>query len=221
MIKELRELIEDISSINTSIDVDDIKLVAGLNNDIIANILNVRDYLIELNLPKEVKKIEYKKPEIIPAPPKKEEKTFDVSDDHVEEVVEVVETENKYKSLIDLGITEESIKVCEMMYNGKSAKMAKMSFSTLMKCCVFVHNYIVVHGAFYADQYTIGRLIVNRELEGYLKEIDPDTTYVPANIYDFLATKNFKAISTKFFECNGTVLIARGKFIDKDDPFDE
>ena len=58
MVRELRELIEEIATIDTSVDMDDIKMISALNTDIVSRILSVRDFLIELNLPKTEKKKE-------------------------------------------------------------------------------------------------------------------------------------------------------------------
>jgi len=200
MVKELKELIEDISSIDTSVDMDDIKMVSGLNTSIICDILSVRDFLIELNLPKTEKK---DLPEAVKDPE-------DIAEYHVKEA-------DPYAELKKLGLTQKTIEVCQELYNAR-AKIAKMSFDTMMKCAVFVHNYVVVHGGFFNGTYTIGRLIVNRELEKYLKEIDPGTRYIPANIYDYLSQKNFKNITSKFFDCSGSVLQTTGVCIDKENP---
>ena len=199
MIKELKELIVDISNIDTSIDMDDIRMVSKLNPSIVDRILHVRDYLGDLNLPKEEKAV----PEVVldqqttTTPPPKEE---DIQ-------------QNEFSDLLKLGLSQRTLDTCKAVYDSKVSKSTKMSFDTLMKSCVFVHNYIIEHGAYFDNQYTIGRLLLNRELESYLSEIDPDKKYVPANIHDFLTTKNFKAVSTKFFECKGTVLVTSGKMI--------
>ena len=193
MIKELKELIVDISNIDTSIDMDDIRMVSKLNPSIVDRILHVRDYLGDLNLPKEEK-----------VTPVVEQTTT-----HPEEDIH----SNEYSELLKLGLSQHTLDTCKAVYDSKVSKSTKMSFDTLMKSCVFVHNYIIEHGAYFDNQYTIGRLLLNRELENYLSEIDPDKKYVPANIHDFLTTKNFKAVSTKFFECKGTVLVTSGKMI--------
>ena len=210
MVRELRELIEEIATIDTSVDMDDIKMISALNTDIVSRILSVRDFLIELNLPKTEKKKEL--PETIPEA---------VNAPVTEEITEVEKTpveKDQYVELKEIGLTQQTIEICRELYKTRT-KSAKMSFETVMKCAVFVHNYVIVHGAYFNGTYTIGRLIVNRELEGFLKEADPNTRYVPANLYDFLASKNFKNITMKFFECKGTVLIASGSCIDAESPF--
>lgn len=193
MIKELKELIVDISNIDTSIDMDDIRMVSKLNPSIVDRILHVRDYLGDLNLPKEEKV----------TPVVEQTTTTPEEDIH----------SNEFTELLKLGLSQHTLDTCKAVYDSKVSKSTKMSFDTLMKSCVFVHNYIIEHGAYFDNQYTIGRLLLNRELESYLSEIDPDKKYVPANIHDFLTTKNFKAVSTKFFECKGTVLVTSGKMI--------
>lgn len=192
MIKELKELIVDIANIDTSIDMDDIRMVSKLNPSIVDRILHVRDYLGDLNLTKEETVVPVE--QIIPSP--------------VEDI-----QDNEFSELLKLGVSQRTLDTCKAVYDSKVSKTTKMSFDTLMKSCVFVHNYIIQHGAYFDNQYTIGRLLLNRELEKYLTEIDPDKKYVPANIHDFLTTKNFKAVSTKFFECKGTVLVTSGKLV--------
>jgi len=197
MIKELKELIVDISNIDTSIDMDDIRMVSKLNPSIVDRILHVRDYLGDLNLPKEEKAVPVVEQTTTPVPTTPEE------DIH----------SNEFTELLKLGLSQRTLDTCKAVYDYKLSKTKKMSFDTLMKSCVFVHNYIIEHGAYFDNQYTIGRLLLNRELESYLSEIDPDKKYVPINIHDFLTTKSFKAVSTKFFECKGTVLVTSGKMI--------
>ena len=199
MIKELKELIVDISNIDTSIDMDDIRMVSKLNPSIVDRILHVRDYLGDLNIPKEEKVV----PEVVLDQQTPATHTPPEEDKH----------SNEYSELLKLGLSQHTLDTCKDVYDSKVSKSTKMSFDTLMKSCVFVHNYIIEHGAYFDNQYTIGRLLLNRELESYLSEIDPDKKYVPANIHDFLTTKNFKAVSTKFFECKGTVLVTSGKMI--------
>lgn len=191
MIKELKELIVDIANIDTSIDMDDIRMVSKLNPSIVDRILHVRDYLGDLNLAKEETSVPV---EQITSPPEEEDN-------------------NEFSELLKLGVSQRTLDTCKAVYDSKVSKSTKMSFDTLIKSCVFVHNYIIQHGAYFDNQYTIGRLLLNRELEKYLTEIDPDKKYVPANIHDFLTTKNFKAVSTKFFECKGTVLVTSGKLV--------
>lgn len=193
MIKELKELIVDIANIDTSVDMDDIRMVSKLNPSIVDRILHVRDYLGDLNLPKE-------------------EKVVPVEQITTPSTVEDIQ-DNEFSELLKLGVSQRTLDTCKAVYDSKVSKSTKMSFDTLIKSCVFVHNYIVEHGAYFDNQYTIGRLLLNRELEKYLSEIDPDKKYVPANIHDFLTTKNFKAVSTKFFECKGTVLVTSGKLV--------
>lgn len=209
MVRELRELIEDITNIDTSVDMDDIKMISALNTDIVSRILSVRDFLIELNLPKTEKK---ELPEAI------HEAIKDPATEEIAEYHGLVKNDDPYAELKKLGLTQRTIEICQELYNAR-AKSAKMSFETVMKCALFVHNYVIEYGGFFNGTYTIGRLIVNRELEGFLKEADPNTRYIPANLYDFLASKNFKNITMKFFECKGTVLIARGSYIDAESPF--
>lgn len=192
MIKELKELIVDIANIDTSIDMDDIRMVSKLNPSIVDRILHVRDYLGDLNLTKEETALPVE--QITPSP---------VEDNQ----------DNEFSELLKLGVSQRTLDTCKAVYDSKVSKSTKMSFDTLIKSCVFVHNYIIQHGAYFDNQYTIGRLLLNRELEKYLTEIDPDKKYVPANIHDFLTTKNFKAVSTKFFECKGTVLVTSGKLV--------
>lgn len=193
MVRELKDLIIDISNIDTSIDMDDIRMVSKLNPSIVDSILHVRDYLGDLNLPKEET-----------ATPIFEQVTTPTEEDN---------QQNEFAELLKLGVSQHTLDMCKALYNSKVSKISKMSFNTLIKSCVFVHNYIIQHGAYFDNQYRIGRLLLNKELDAYLTEIDPDKKYIPANIHGFLTTKNFKSISTKFFECKGAVLVASGERI--------
>lgn len=172
MVRELKELIEDISSINTSVDMDDIQMVSGLNDDVAKRILSVRDFLLDLN-------IEVEHPSV----------TANSSKD--------------YPELNILGLSDKTINECKAIYNARVSKTAKMSFDTVMKCCVFVANYTIEHGTVLNDgTHAIARLMLNKPMRDYLIDID-STHYCAGNIHDFLTNKNFAAIATKFFKCDG------------------
>ena len=173
MVRELKELIEDISSINTSVDMDDIQMVSGLNDDIVKRILSVRDFLLDLN-------IEVEHPSVT---------AYNSSKD--------------YPELNILGLSDKTINECKAIYDARVSKTAKMSFDTVMKCCVFVTNYTIEHGTVLNDgTHAITRLMVNKPMRDYLIDID-STHYCATNIHDFLTNKNFAAIATKFFKCDG------------------
>lgn len=171
MVRELKELIEDISSINTSVDMDDIQMVSGLNDDITKRIISVRDFLLDLNI-----KVEHPS---------------------------VTTSSKDYPELNILGLSDKTINECKAIYNARVSKTAKMSFDTVMKCCVFVTNYTIEHGTVLNDgTHAIARLMVNKPMRDYLIDID-STHYCATNIYDFLTNKNFAAIATKFFKYDG------------------
>ena len=172
MVRELRELIEDISSINTSVDMDDIQMISELNGDIVNRILSVRDFLIDLN-------IEVEHPSVM------------------------ANESKEYPELNILGLSDKTIDECKAIYNARVSKTAKMSFETVMKSCVFVTNYTIEHGVVLNDgTHAIARLMLNKPMRDYLIDID-STHYCAGNIHDFLTNKNFAAIATKFFKCDG------------------
>ena len=180
MVKELKELIEDISSVNTSVDMDDIQAISELNSEIVNRILSVRDFLLDLN-------IEVEHPSVTAYNESKE-----------------------YPELNLLGLSDKTINECKAIYESRVSKTAKMSFDTVMKCCVFVNNYVIEHGVIRNDgSHGIARLLLNKPMRDYLIEID-STHYCATNIHDFLTNKNFATIATKFFKCdeNGKRIIA-------------
>lgn len=190
MVRELKELIEDISSINTSVDMDDIQIVSELNGDIVNRILSVRDFLLDLN-------IEVEHPSVT-----------------------VYNESKEYPELNILGLSDKTINECKAIYNARVSKTAKMSFDTVMKCCVFVTNYTIEHGVTLNDgTHAIARLMVNKPMRDYLIDID-STHYYATNIHDFLTNKNFAAIATKFFKCDGKRIVSLHKTtIDPATPF--
>lgn len=192
MVRELKALIEDISSINTSVDMDDIQMVSELNGDIVNRILSVRDFLLDLN-------IEVEHPSVTAYNESKE-----------------------YPELNILGLSDKTINECKAIYNARVSKTAKMSFDTVMKCCVFVTNYVIEHGIVLNDgTHAIARLMVNKPMRDYLIDID-STQYCATNIHDFLTNKNFAAIATKFFKCDGNgkrILSMHDTTIDPATPF--
>jgi len=205
MVKELKELIEDISSIDTSVDMDDIKMVSGLNNSIICDILSVRDFLIELNLPKTEKK---DLPEAIHEAVKDPE---DIAEYHG------LKEEDPYIELMKLGLTQKTIDECYSIYNART-RLTKWKFHVVMKSCVFMHNLIVSYGEF-TGKYVVDRAIITKTFSEFLKREDPETTYTPANIHDFITGKNFTSITSKFFTQETSYLITSNGKIDTNTPF--
>lgn len=178
MVKELKELIMDVASIDTSVDMDDIRAISTLNENIMNNIIYLRDFIGDLNIPKTVHDI------------------------NLSNMTGLDSTD--YPELQLMGLTAKTIDKCRTIYESRTTVgKVKMSFETMVKCCVFVHNYIVEHGDDVDDEYYIDRLSVNKPLKDYLTEIDGDKRYVAANIHDFLTGKNFSKLTQIFFECTG------------------
>ena len=178
MVKELKELIMDVASIDTSVDMDDIRAISTLNENIMNDIIYLRDFIGDLNIPKTV---------------------HDINLSNMTGL-----DESDYPELQLMGLTAKTIDKCRTIYESRTAVgKAKMSFETMVKCCVFVHNYIVEHGDDVDDEYYIDRLSVNKPLKDYLTKIDGNKRYVGANIHDFLTGKNFSKLTQIFFECTG------------------
>lgn len=181
MVKELKELIMDVASIDTSVDMDDIRAISTLNENIMNDIIYLRDFIGDLNIPKTVHDI------------------------NLSDMTGLDSTD--YPELQLMGLTAKTIDKCRTIYESRTTvSKAKMSFETMVKCCVFVHNYIVEHGDDVDDEYYIDRLSVNKPLRDYLTEIDGNHKYLPANIHDFLTGKNFGKLTSIFFECTGDTL---------------
>ena len=121
MVKELKELIMDISSVDTSVDMDDIRAISTLNENIMSSIISLRDFIGDLNIPKTV---------------------HDINLSNMTGL-----DESDYPELQLMGLTAKTIDKCRTIYESRTAVgKVKMSFETMVKCCVFVHNYIVEHG---------------------------------------------------------------------------
>ena len=190
MVRELREIIEDIVSIDTTVDIEDIKAVAGFSPDVDAKIRELRDFLTQLSVRPSFtaelptgETVTMTEP-LITAEQKKSEPETATAD---------VQTENvSFPELIELGLTEERIAELYKLYQSRKSSR-KMSFVTCIKCCKFIEDKID------STKIRLMKVKVVPVLKEYLKMIDPETDYNLCNIHDFLKGNALGCISKHFF----------------------
>ena len=190
MVRELREIIEDIVSIDPTVDIEDIKAVAGFSPDIDAKIRELRDFLTQLNIRPSFmaelptgETVTATEP-LITAEQKKSEPGTETAN---------VQTENvSFPELLELGLTEERIAELYKLYQSRK-NSRKMSFVTCIKCCKFIEDKID------STKIRLMKVKVVPVLKEYLKMIDPETEYNLCNIHDFLKGSALGCISKHFF----------------------
>ena len=190
MVRELREIIEDIVSIDTTTDIEDIKAVAGFSPDVDAKIRELRDFLTQLNIRPSFtaelptgETVTVTEP-LITAEQKKSEPETGTAN---------VQTENvSFPELLELGLTEERIAELYKLYQSRK-NSRKMSFVTCIKCCKFIEDKID------STKIRLMKVKVVPVLKEYLKMIDPETEYNLCNIHDFLKGSALGCISKHFF----------------------
>lgn len=209
MIKELKELIWDICSINTTIDIEDVMEVAKINPAVESQLIELKRILQKINLRKEGTTC-WTSP--APQPVQKpEEPSVDPSSEGTGRL-QLNRVEDKSDVIVEYGITKERLESYLISYNDRNRK--KMSFDTFIKSCIFVKGYIINNGTRNSEGfYRIPRVSVNNELLSYLANIDPLTDYSASNVADFLKGKTLNAISKDFFkqseDHSASVLIAQ------------
>jgi len=187
MVRELRNIIEAMASIDTSVDIEDVKAIAQFNPEADAKIGKLRDFLVTLN----IKSVPVT--EIAPT-----ENTATVTYSKADAVLLTKIAE--YKELIDIGFTASQITSWYKLYNNKSMSK-KMSFVVCIKACKFVADELS------GNSNKVFKTIITPKLKNYLSIIDPDVTYHACNIHDFLRGATLKNISCQFFTCENGYLI--------------
>ena len=190
MVRELREIIEDIVSIDTTVDIEDIKAVVEFSPDVDAKIRELRDFLTQLNIRPSFtaelptgETVTATEP-LITAEQKKSEPGTETAN---------VQTENvSFPELLELGLTEERIAELYKLYQSRK-NSRKMSFVTCIKCCKFIEDKID------STKIRLMKVKVVPVLKEYLKMIDPETEYNLCNIHDFLKGSALGCISKHFF----------------------
>lgn len=209
MIKELKELIWDICSVNTTIDIEDVMEVAKINPAVESQLIELKRILQKINLRKEGTTCWTP-----PAPQpiqKPEEPSVDPSSEGTDRL-QLNRVEDRSDIIVEYGITKERLESYLISYNDRNRK--KMSFDTFIKACIFVKGYIINNGTRNSEGfYRIPRVSVNNELLSYLANIDPLTDYSASNVADFLRGKTLNVISKDFFkqseDHSASVLIAQ------------
>lgn len=209
MIKELKELIWDICSINTNIDIEDVMEVAKINPAVESQLIELKRILQKINLRKEGTTC-WTPP--TPQPVQKPEEPSVAPSSEGTDRLQLNRVEDKSDVIVEYGITKERLESYLISYNDRNRK--KMSFDTFIKSCIFVKGYIINNGTRNSEGfYRIPRVSVNNELLSYLANIDPLTDYSTSNVADFLRGKTLNVISKDFFkqseDHSASVLIAQ------------
>lgn len=209
MIKELKELIWDICSVNTTIDIEDVMEVAKINPAVESQLLELKRILQKINLRKEGTTC-WTPP--APQTVQKPEEPSVAPSSEASDRLQLNRIEDKTDIIVEYGITKERLESYLISYNDRNRK--KMSFDTFIKACIFVKGYIINNGTRNSEGfYRIPRVSVNNELLSYLANIDPLTDYSASNVADFLRGKTLNVISKDFFkqsdDHSASVLIAQ------------
>lgn len=190
MVRELREIVESIASIDTSVDIEDVKAIAQFNPETDRKIRELREFLLKLNLGPSFtaelptgETVTVTEPLIVAEQKKSEPETGSAD----------VQTENvSFPELLELGLTEERIAELYKLYQSRK-NSRKMSFVTCIKCCKFIEDKIN------STKIRLMKVKVVPVLKEYLKIIDPETEYNLCNIHDFLKGSALGCISKHFF----------------------
>lgn len=188
MVRELREIVESIASIDTSVDIEDVKAIAQFNPETDRKIRELREFLLKLNIKPTSElptgeTVPVTEPLIVAEQKKSEPETGSAD----------VQTENvSFPELLELGLTEERIAELYKLYQSRK-NSRKMSFVTCIKCCKFIEDKIN------STKIRLMKVKVVPVLKEYLKIIDPETEYNLCNIHDFLKGSALGCISKHFF----------------------
>lgn len=190
MVRELKEIVESIASINTSVDIEDVKAIAQFDPETDRKIRELREFLLTLNI---------KPTELTQSEPTVPSSTVTYSKADVDVIIE----SEQYKELIDIGFTTEQIDKWLKLYNArKTAK--KMSFVTCIKVCKFVAEELA------GNKNKVLKVKLVPTVKNYLRIIDPNTEYNLCNIHDFLKGATLSSVSSQFFKFeNGYIVGVR------------
>lgn len=188
MVRELKNIVESIALIDTSVDIEDVKAIAQFDLETDRKIRELREFLLKLNIrpsfTAELSTGETVTEPLITAEQKKSEPRTGTAN---------VQTENvSFPELLELGLTEERIAELYKLYQSRK-NSRKMSFVTCIKCCKFIEDKID------STKIRLMKVKVVPVLKEYLKMIDPETEYNLCNIHDFLKGSALGCISKHFF----------------------
>lgn len=187
MVRELREIVESIASIDTSVDIEDVKAIAQFDPETDRKIRELREFLLKLNI---------KPAAVTPSEPTVPASMVTYSKADVDIVIE----SDQYKELIDIGFTTEQIDKWLKLYNArKTAK--KMSFVTCIKVCKFITDELA------GNKNKVLKVKLVQPVKNYLRIIDPTTEYNLCNIHDFLKGAAISSVSSQFFKFENGYLV--------------
>lgn len=187
MVRELKEIVESIASIDTSVDIEDVKAIAQFDPETDRKIRELREFLLTLNIqPTEVTQLK-------PTVPSSTV-TYSKAD------VDVIIESNQYKELIDIGFTTEQIDKWHKLYSARKTNK-KMSFVVCIKCCKFVADKIA------GSKQRLLKVKMIPIFKEYLKMVDPNTEYNLCNIHDFLKGAALSSVSSQFFKFENGYLV--------------
>ena len=195
MVRELKELVDSLASIDTTVDIEDVQQIAGLQPDIDIKIRTLREFLLSLDIP-HVDEPELKA--VIDPTPTVPEVVETLTKLYAPEPQKTTEiplktADNEFKELLELGFTETQLKDMKALYDARKS-VKKMSFVVCMKSCKFVSDKLK------ASKVRILKSKIVPLLSEYLKIIDPDVEYNVCNVHDFLKGVALGNISKRFFK---------------------
>lgn len=188
MVRELREIVESIASIDTSVDIEDVKAVAAFDPEIDRKIRELREFLLKLNIrpTAEIPKITAEIPCIA--------EPYSKSD------ADITMQMYEYRELTELGFTLEQINAWHKLYNARRTHK-KMSFIVCIKCCKFVADKIA------NSKQRLLKVKMIPIFKEYLNMVDPNTEYNLCNIHDFLKGAALSSVSSQFFKYENGYLV--------------
>ena len=187
MVRELKNIVESIALIDTSVDIEDVKAIAQFDSETDRKIRELREFLLTLNIkPAEVTQAESTVPS----------STVTYSKADVDTVFEL----DQYKELIDIGFTAEQVEKWLKLYNTRKTSK-KMSFVTCIKVCKFIAEELA------CNKNKVLKVKLVPTVKNYLRIIDPNTEYNLCNIHDFLKGSTLSSVSSQFFKFEGGYLV--------------
>lgn len=187
MVRELKNIVESIASIDTSVDIEDVKAIAQFDPETDHKIRELREFLLKLNI---------KPIAVTESEPTVPSSTVTYSKAEVDTVAK----SDQYKELIDIGFTTEQLDKWLKLYNArKTAK--KMSFVTCIKVCKFVAEELA------GNKNKVLKVKLVPAVKNYLRIIDPNTEYNLCNIHDFLKGAALSNVSSQFFKFENGYLV--------------
>ena len=163
MVRELKEIVESIASVDTSVDIEDVKAIAQFDPETDRKIRELREFLLTLN----IKPVEVTQPK--PTVPSSTV-TYSKAD------VDIVVKSDQYKELIDIGFTVEQLDNWLKLYNARKT-VKKMSFVVCIKTCKFITDELA------GNKNKVLKVKLVPKVKNYLRIIDPNTEYNLCNIH--------------------------------------